>query len=137
MTTPFDKIYISSDYLEHLSLVLFLFVIAHKDRFVYDSTIDSLIKKNKTDVFDGTPFVIGLNTILQQFHSSEKLKFLAYCGQYIRAQLDLLPEKNPETPQDVKTLLYLLENFCKCANIPRKVVESYVPSYLFAKFTYK
>lgn len=137
MTSPFDKIYISSEYLEHLSLILFLFVIAHKDRFVYDSQIDSLVKKKKDDIIDGTPFIVGINTILQQFHSSEKLKFLAYCGQYIRAQLDLLPDKNPEIPLDVKTLLFLLENFCRLANIPRKVVESYVPSYLFARFAYK
>jgi hypothetical protein len=136
MTSPFEKIYFTSSYLEHLSLVLFLFVISQKDKLIYDPVSESLKKKKKDDVLDPIPLVIGLNTILHQFHSSEKLKFLSYLGQYIRSRLDglVITDKSPEIPSDVRTILCLMEEFSRLANIPRKVIESYVPRYLFAKY---
>lgn len=40
-------------------------------------------KKDKTGV-DSAAFVLGIITLLKQFHSLYTHKFLAYLGQYIR-----------------------------------------------------
>jgi WASH complex subunit strumpellin len=84
MNSPFEKVYITTEPLEHLSLVFFLFVLSQKSRFFYDKSIDSIVKTKKEDEIDGAPLVIGLLTILQQFNFKEKIKFLAFLGQYIR-----------------------------------------------------
>jgi WASH complex subunit strumpellin len=148
MNSPFEKIYMTSEPLEHLSLIFFLFILSQKNRFQYDKNIDSIVKIKKDDEIDGTPLVIGLVTILHQFHFKEKIKFLAFLGQYIRGlifYLNLLGivdelkinDKNPEIPDDLRNIIYLIEAFCVHSKIDRNVVEAFIPSYLFAKFIYK
>ena len=113
-----------------------------------------MICKKKDDPLDGTPFVVGIITLLKQFHSSNKDLFLAYLGQYVRAQIDGInvdsssvtatgipntsgsssKGKEIELPPDVTNVLHFLEHFCRFAPTSRRAVESYIPSYLFARF---
>lgn len=88
-------------------------------------------------MLDGVPFVIGILTLLKQFNRSERDLFFVYIGQYLRAQIDILnfeKTKTPELPMEITYLLRFLQIYCKFANIDSKVLDSYVPSYLFARF---
>eukprot|EP01027_Heterolobosea_sp_BB2_P020448 GEZU01029172.1.p1 GENE.GEZU01029172.1~~GEZU01029172.1.p1 ORF type:complete len:329 (-),score=113.98 GEZU01029172.1:176-1027(-) len=153
MSSPFEKIYITTEPIEFVPLVLFLFVIAQLPKFVHDPAIDSMVCKKKDDPLDGTPFVVGIITLLKQFHSSHKDLFLAYLGQYVRAQIDMvnvdtgassimtgvpnsnIPSKRElEIPADVKNVLHFLEDFCRYDVSKRTAVESHIPAYLFARF---
>ncbi len=135
MANPLDKIYVTSEPLEDVGLLMCLFVVAHIQRFQYDGAIDCLVSKKKDDNLDGTPFVVGIITVLKQFHPSEKELFIAYLGQYVRSNIDALnlDKKGTEIPADVKFLLRFLQSFCRFAGLSTKVVEVYIPSYLFAK----
>lgn len=53
---------------------------------------------------DGPPFVIGLITLLKQYHSTHTHRFFAYIGQFIRAQIE--HNMDPKVP-----LLYSLVLF--------------------------
>jgi WASH complex subunit strumpellin len=136
MSNPIEKIYITSEPLPHVGLVLFLFVIAHLPRLTYNKDIDCIVSKKRDDQLDGVPFVVGLVTILRQFHRTEREFFLAYMGQYVRSNVDVLnvDKKNVEMPENVQLVLRLLQMFCKYSGTTTdKAIESFIPSYLFAR----
>eukprot|EP01059_Diplonema_ambulator_P036363 TRINITY_DN9029_c0_g1_i2.p1 TRINITY_DN9029_c0_g1~~TRINITY_DN9029_c0_g1_i2.p1 ORF type:complete len:104 (+),score=38.66 TRINITY_DN9029_c0_g1_i2:254-565(+) len=90
---------------------------------------------------DGAPFIIGLVTILKQFHSQQKDVFVAYLCQYCRVVMNELEnmqskmkEKDKEAvPLEVCNCLLFLESFCKYAAVDRKQVENLIPPYLITK----
>jgi WASH complex subunit strumpellin len=136
MSDPYEKIYITSEPMPHVGLVLFLFVIAHLPRLMYNKDIDCIVSRKRDDSLDGVPFVIGLVTILRQFHHTEREFFLAYMGQYVRSNVDVLnvDKKNVEMPENVTLVLRLLQMFCKYSGTTTdKALESFIPSYLFAR----
>ncbi|KAL0488232.1 WASH complex subunit strumpellin [Acrasis kona] len=139
MTNPISKVYITCEPLEDIGLIMCLFVIAHMSRFTYDASIDCLVKRTKNDNIDGTPFVVGIITALKQFHPSERESFLAHLGQYVRSNIDglNLDKKGTEIPMEVKFVLRFLQNFCRFSGLSTRVVEVYIPSYLFARVDLK
>jgi WASH complex subunit strumpellin len=139
IVNPIDKVYVTSEPIEDIGLLMCLFVIAHIQKFTYDPSIDCLVSKKKDDNLDGTPFVVGIITVLRQFHPSERELFLAYLGQYVRSNIDTLnlDKKGTEIPIDVKFVLRFLQSFCRFSGLSSKVVEVHIPSYLFAKLDSK
>lgn len=137
MINPFEKIYITSEAMPHIGLVLFLFVIAQLPRFVYDKNIDCIVsRRQKDDSLDGVPFIVGITTILRQFHRSERELFLAYMGQFVRASVDVVDvaSKKAEVPENVALVLRFLQLICKYSNTTtEKALESFVPGYLFTR----
>ena len=86
---------------------------------------------------DGVPFVVGIVTLLKQFHSSTTHKFLAYLGQFVRSHINssyTKASKAEELSAEVLNVLIFLEDFCKYGHFSRKVVEGYVPPYIFDFF---
>ena len=47
-----------------------------------------MVCKKSTDSLDGPPLVAGCITLLRQFHSDNREKFLAYMGQYVRSMVE-------------------------------------------------
>ncbi|KAF0972785.1 hypothetical protein FDP41_009034 [Naegleria fowleri] len=153
MHQPFEKVYITPQYntsstmttssgvsstynnIQHVAVTMFLFVLYCIERFTYISSIDCLVSKKKGDILDGTPFIIGIYTILRQFHSSETHLFLAYIGQYIRANTDQIniEKKGASIPDNVIFMLRFVQRFCKYGNISQKVLDCHVPAFLFTK----
>eukprot|EP00735_Rhodelphis_limneticus_P001014 TRINITY_DN1155_c0_g1::TRINITY_DN1155_c0_g1_i1::g.17241::m.17241 TRINITY_DN1155_c0_g1::TRINITY_DN1155_c0_g1_i1::g.17241 ORF type:complete len:1147 (-),score=362.33,sp/Q54IR8/WASC5_DICDI/52.49/0.0,Strumpellin/PF10266.4/0 TRINITY_DN1155_c0_g1_i1:284-3724(-) len=134
ISSPLTQIYITTDPLPELPLVLFLFSISMLQYLSYDRNLAALVCKKRDEPLDGAPFVVGMVTILKQFHSTHSQKYLAYLGQYIRSYLTTDDGKNTELPADVINVLSFLEDFCKYSQQPRKVVEAYIPSYTFDRF---
>eukprot|EP01004_Peranema_trichophorum_P009192 NODE_793_length_2356_cov_78.412450_g382_i1.p1 GENE.NODE_793_length_2356_cov_78.412450_g382_i1~~NODE_793_length_2356_cov_78.412450_g382_i1.p1 ORF type:complete len:750 (+),score=150.00 NODE_793_length_2356_cov_78.412450_g382_i1:316-2250(+) len=135
---PFTKVYTTAESIEHIPLVLFLLVISVIGRFSYEPEIDTLTCRKKDDPLDGVPFIVGVLTILKQFHSEHKECFVAYLAQYIRVmvyegQRDEKKKDDSLFPEVVNAL-HFLEAVCKLAPLDRKVVENQVPPCLFAQF---
>merc|ERR1712224_698301 len=102
MGSPITKIYITTDPPDDLPCVLFLFVISQLPKFQYHKSLGTLVAvKNVKEPLDGTPFVVGVLTILKQFHSSNIQKFLAYMSQYIRALINKMFTKDDSKPTEL------------------------------------
>lgn len=72
--------------------------------------------------------------MLKQCHSSHTHTFLAYLGQYVRAEVGNQDSKTLEIPLLVRNVLLFLEEFVRFSRISRAVVDAVVPSYLFDRF---
>jgi WASH complex subunit strumpellin len=141
--------------------------------------------KDKNSV-DAIPFVVGVITLLKQFHSVYTQQFLAYLGQYVRSLINItiggylslfIPHslmndahaharttahahalvhvshvcarvrvcvcgysdekgRTQDYPVEVVNILLFLEEFCRYSKMDRKVVEGYLPPYIFDQFTH-
>ncbi len=135
MSDPCNKIYITSQPLEGLPVLLFLFLMSYLPKFEYDLNFVSLIRKKSVYPLDGTPLAVGLSCLLRQFHPAVTRKLICYLGQFVRTTIqsvftdvDTNAVEIPE--QSVNTLIFL-DQLCHYASVPRSVVYSYVPPYIF------
>lgn len=48
----------------------------------------TMVARRPTDQIDSAPFVVGMITVLKQFHSEYTEQFLACCGQYVRSLIE-------------------------------------------------
>ena len=53
----------------------------------------TMVAKRPTDQIDSAPFVVGMITVLKQFHSEYTEQFLACCGQYVRSLIEVTASK--------------------------------------------
>jgi len=61
---PFQKIYIATKPLDDFPLVVFLYVIGELPKLSYDQKSGAFLCKSNTEQLDGTPFVIGIITLV-------------------------------------------------------------------------
>lgn len=52
-----------------------------------------MVARRPTDQIDSAPFVVGMITVLKQFHSEYTEQFLACCGQYVRSLIEATANK--------------------------------------------
>jgi WASH complex subunit strumpellin len=149
---PYTKIYITTDPVDNLSCLLFLFVVAQASKFQYSDHLSIIMHKKDKRPFDSTPFVVGVITLLKQFHSSVTQRFLSYLGQYIRAFTNISLQRDPKSvdlPEECISVLLYLEQFCKLSNMDLRAIEGnyilynvnltfiylgLVPTYVFDHF---
>eukprot|EP01125_Pyxidicula_operculata_P012814 TRINITY_DN4218_c0_g1_i3.p1 TRINITY_DN4218_c0_g1~~TRINITY_DN4218_c0_g1_i3.p1 ORF type:complete len:1114 (+),score=245.98 TRINITY_DN4218_c0_g1_i3:40-3381(+) len=81
---PFSKIYVTTEPIDDFAFILFLIVLRQLSRFTFEAHLGER-PRTKKETIDDTPFVIGLITILKQFHSSNVTEFLTYIGQFLRS----------------------------------------------------
>jgi WASH complex subunit strumpellin len=132
---------VTSEPLEHLPLLAFFFVLAQSHKLVYNQRTSTLENKEKGLSLDGAPLVVGVITLLKQFHSQHTHTFLAYCGQYVRSHISSSPAGTGAggkvaVPPEVVSVLLFLEEFCKFSHMSRAAVEAVVPSYVFDRFAH-
>jgi WASH complex subunit strumpellin len=120
---------------EGVACIMFLYVLAQTRSLSWHRKLNTLVRQNKKGAssMDGAPFVVGVVTLLKQFHSSHIHTFLGYMGQYIRSQLSATATAKVAQgiPVEVKSALFFLEEFCKFSGVSRASIETVVPSYLF------
>jgi len=136
---PYTKIYITTLPLNAFPCLMFLFVVSQLPKFALNQQIGAVIPKKQKEAIDWTPFVVGIITLLRQFHSLHTQQFLAYLGQYVRGFVNVavLSQKDMKLegyPEEVVSVLLFLEDFCRLGHIPRKNVEGYFPAYIFDHF---
>eukprot|EP00005_Dracoamoeba_jomungandri_P006405 CAMPEP_0174262476 /NCGR_PEP_ID=MMETSP0439-20130205/12995_1 /TAXON_ID=0 /ORGANISM="Stereomyxa ramosa, Strain Chinc5" /LENGTH=1153 /DNA_ID=CAMNT_0015347191 /DNA_START=64 /DNA_END=3525 /DNA_ORIENTATION=- len=137
---PIHKIYITTSPIQSFPVLMFLFIISQMPKFYYNNTLRNIMSKKKDKhAVDGAPFVVGVVTLLKQFHSAYTQKFLAYLGQYVRSLVSVsvgsdTKGKMTDLPEEVTNVLLFLQEFCKYGKISRKAVEGYFPAYIFDQF---
>uniref|UniRef100_A0AAR2J0S3 WASH complex subunit 5 n=1 Tax=Pygocentrus nattereri TaxID=42514 RepID=A0AAR2J0S3_PYGNA len=131
---PLNKIYITTKRLPYFPIVNFLFLIAQLPKLQYSKN-QGMTCRRAADPVDWVPLVLGLLTLLKQFHSRYTEQFLALIGQFIRSIMEqCTSQKIPDMPSDVVGALMLLEDYVRYTKLPRKVVEAHVPSFIFDEF---
>jgi len=139
ISNPITKIYITTEPLPGIPILMFLLVLSQVTKLEWNPKLCTLTNKTKGYPLDGAPFIMGVITILKQFHSSHTHTFLAYLGQYVRANVSAAAgagDKAANIPNDVINVLLFLEEFCRFSYMSRKAIEALVPSYLFDRFVY-
>ncbi|XP_059692045.1 WASH complex subunit 5 isoform X2 [Gavia stellata] len=131
---PLNKIYITTKRLPYFPTVNFLFLISQFPKLQYNRNL-GVVCKRPADQIDWLPLVLGLLTLMKQFHSRYTEQFLALIGQFIRSTMEqCTSQKIPEMPADVVGALMFLEDYIRYTKLPRKVVEAHVPSFIFDEF---
>uniref|UniRef100_A0A671X5B5 WASH complex subunit 5 n=1 Tax=Sparus aurata TaxID=8175 RepID=A0A671X5B5_SPAAU len=131
---PLNKIYITTKRLPYFPIINFLFIIAQLPKLQYSKNQGMTCRK-ATDPVDWPPLVLGLLTLLKQFHSRYTHQFMALIGQFIRSIMEqCTSQKIPDMPSDVVGALMFLEDYVKYTKLSRKVAEAHVPSFIFDEF---
>ncbi|ELK24738.1 WASH complex subunit strumpellin [Myotis davidii] len=131
---PLNKIYITTKRLPYFPVVNFLFLIAQLPKLQYNKNLGMVCRK-PADPVDWPPLVLGLLTLLKQFHSRYTEQFLALIGQFIRSTVEqCTSQKVPEMPADVVGALLFLEDYVRYTKLPRRVAEAHVPNFIFDEF---
>ncbi|XP_076462616.1 WASH complex subunit 5-like [Babylonia areolata] len=132
---PLMKIYITTQRLPHFPLFTFLFALSQLPKLVYNRSIDTLTCKKVADPLDAPPLVVGIFTLLKQFHNENTKHFLHFLTQYVRSVVDTMGSaKTPEGTQDVLNVLMFLEDFIFYSGLPRKTLESFLPTYVLDEY---
>ncbi|XP_036904418.1 WASH complex subunit 5 isoform X1 [Sturnira hondurensis] len=84
---PLNKIYITTKRLPYFPIINFLFLIAQLPKLQYNKNLGMVCRK-PADPVDWPPLVLGLLTLLKQFHSRYTEQFLALTGQFIRSTVE-------------------------------------------------
>uniref|UniRef100_A0A9J8BNN2 WASH complex subunit 5 n=1 Tax=Cyprinus carpio carpio TaxID=630221 RepID=A0A9J8BNN2_CYPCA len=118
---PLNKIYITTKRLPYFPIVNFLFLIAQLPKLQYNKS-QGMTCRRAADQVDWAPLVLGLLTLLKQFHSRYTEHFLALIGQFIRSIMEqCTSQKIPDMPSDVVGALMFLEDYVRYTKLPRKV----------------
>ncbi|XP_064546230.1 WASH complex subunit homolog 5 [Drosophila montana] len=133
---PLEQIFVTTKNTHNMSLLLFLFSIAHVGRLQHSTNTDCLLPKSAKDVIDCVPLIMGLLTVLQQFHKNVKMLYISYMCQYVvtMAEAQLLDKEllGPE----VVTMLHFLQTFVRMAGLPLSVLEQRIPNIILSEFEY-
>jgi len=140
LSDPLAKIYVVTEPIESLPLLLMFFIVTYMSKLTWDKDFATLVRRKPAFALDGMPLVVGVWTLLKQFHPSYTRQLLAYLGQFVRATMAgvlkadinaLANNKSGSTPIEVTNTLLFIDMFCKVGKIPRSAVSEFIPSYIF------
>eukprot|EP01083_Nonionella_stella_P102334 291036_1 len=151
ITNPMAQIYITSDPLQSLSKILFLYIISQIQRFQWNRAFNCLCLITTNQCADATPLVVGILTILKQFHPCYTRQLIARLCQFVRCHIHQSiaadKDKNKKKkkkklskliktmPKQAKNVLHFLDLMCKYgAHVDRKDVAVYLPAYMFDSY---
>ena len=132
---PFTQIYVTSEPLDNISTLLFLFVVTCLPKLAYDTNLVALVRRKGQDGIDGGPLIAGVVTVLKQFHPSMTLKFFGHLGQFTRSTLEYVLSDSKlhkhGMPYEVINALIFMDHFARFAQIPDSVLHSFVPRTIY------
>eukprot|EP01052_Picozoa_sp_SAG31_P024513 SAG31_NODE_2091_length_6465_cov_2.429626_6_plen_233_part_00 len=138
LNDPLTKIYVTTEALDLFPFVIFFFVLSQLPQFQWDSHIAAIQCRQARgqERVDPVPFVVGVLTLLTQFHADYIDSFIRLMGEYVRYAAAMPSSGNRATvalPTSTSALLFL-EELCRLGNLPRKAVAEHVPEYVFNSF---
>jgi hypothetical protein len=125
---PVKKIYITSDPVENLPMLMFLFIHYYLPSFQVDKKLNILIKKKKEDQIDYFCLLLGTMCFLNQFHFSNTEIFLGLMAQHIKSglfystQLKETKQQN-EIRTEVGNHIMFLEEFIRYMGHTLEVIK--------------
>ncbi|XP_075161165.1 WASH complex subunit strump [Haematobia irritans] len=133
---PLEEVFILTKNTHSISLFFFLFILAHISRFQFSQQIQSLVVKSHKDSLDAGPLLVGLLTILQQFHRDVKIMLLTYLCQYVAVLVETNLSAKHELCPEVITTLHFLEMFMRKSQLPRSVLIERLPVIILNQYEY-
>jgi WASH complex subunit strumpellin len=144
---PISQIYVTTEPIDHLPALLFLFTLTQLPKYAYDSHFSVLaprMERGKAGgkgggTADACALIIGVLTVLRQFHSSHLQRYIQYLVQYIRAMLQpgaaVKDSSNKHSGQttfsiEATTAICFLEDLARYGNIPREMLQMNVPPFI-------
>lgn len=119
-------------------MAMFVFAISSLQKYAYDSKLQILAPKDRRDACDATPFVVGVITLLKQFHSSDTHHFIQLLCQYLRCLIVMQGKDSKKKELDLGgeavNVIVFLQEFCKFSSLDRKAVQDHLPPYIFDKY---
>lgn len=132
MADPWAKIYVTTRNLPYFALLCFLFVLSQLQKLSYVRSVGGLSCKRPQEPLDGIALVLGIQTLLKQFHPEVSKQFLLYISQYVKSHIDAIApsgSKAPsELPPEVMSALYFLEAFMKVSGQPHQALSTHIPN---------
>lgn len=135
MTQPLDKIYITTKPNNSMPHILLLTIIAQISKIHYAKNLGGLVSIRGTEGVDGNPLVVGLVTLLRQYHQDHTQNFLQLLAQYITSHASHVAAsggKSTELPHESVTGLAVLQDVAKKMAIPTKTLATHLPQHLLA-----
>lgn len=134
---PLQTVFMATDPLEGLPVLLLLCVIAYVPKLSYNPMFGSLSKNKSGYPIDGWPLIAGITTLLKQFHPSYTKGFLAYIGQFVRVSIATCFERKQmrkdvasQLTEDLRGILVLVDQFCDLSCIPKSALYEHIPQYV-------
>ncbi|GMH56588.1 hypothetical protein TrST_g9055 [Triparma strigata] len=131
---PLSKVYMTTDPLEGLPVLFLLFTCSYVSKFQYDLNFGTLVRSKASYPLDGWPVVVGMSTLLKQFHPSYSSEVLAYIGQFVRStvqgMLGLDGVKVASLPKEVVNAVVFANLLSEVGKIGKAKLFEYVPQYL-------
>ncbi|KAG0724668.1 WASH complex subunit 5 [Chionoecetes opilio] len=136
MTQPLDRIYTTTHALPPLALLLLLTVVSVFPKIHFSKQVGCLAGIRGNEGVDGEPFLVGLVTVLRQYHQDHTRRFLQLLAQCVTSYAAHTAansvNKGVELPHEATTGLAVLEEVAKKMSIPKKTLSLYVPKHLLA-----
>ncbi|EDW41676.1 WASH complex subunit homolog 5 [Drosophila sechellia] len=133
---PLEQVFLITKNTHNMALFMFLFTIAHLGRMQHSTITDCLLPKSAKDNIDNVPFIVGLVTILQQFHKNVKMLYISYMSQYVVTVSEAqLLDKEILGPEVITALHFLLA-FIRIARLPLRVLEQRIPNMILSEYEY-
>ncbi|XP_023167182.1 WASH complex subunit homolog 5 isoform X2 [Drosophila hydei] len=133
---PLEQIFMAPKNTHNMSLFLFLFTIAHVVRLQHSTNTDCLLPKTAKDVIDCVPLILGLLTVLKQFHKNVKMLYISYMCQYVVIVAEAQLQDKELLGAEVNTMLHFLHAFVRMAGLPLSVLEQRIPNMILSEFDY-
>lgn len=134
---PLTKIYITAKPLPHIPLFCFLMILSQLSKLHYIKAVGCLTSKKPEGgvTVDGAAFVVGIVTILKQFHSQNTEDCLALLGAHVCKITEALASASATTfPPESFNLLMFLEHYLAFTKQPRQIIEAHIPSYILDEY---
>lgn len=128
----YHKIYTTTRNSYYYSLFLFLFTIGHVSKLNYMKNISCLTAQKNSYNIDGGPFVIGLATVLKQFHCDIVNFYIQCMCQYILSNVNAKHEITSES----SVAFQFLKMFVRTLGISYDIVEKNIPNSILTQFEY-
>ncbi|XP_014242799.1 WASH complex subunit 5 [Cimex lectularius] len=126
LSDPYMQIYITTKGLPYMGLLLFLFTSSFMSKFSLDKTTGNMTCKKTGEGL--TPFTIGLQTLLRQFHPQVTDHYITYACQYIKSHMFTISiNSKPEIPQEALSMLQFLEDLVEYIGCGRNSIAQHIP----------
>lgn len=85
---PYEKIYVETQHFRDIATAMVLLTISQLSKLNYVKNISTLMGKKLSEHIDGISFVVGILTVLRQFHVEVLRIFIDEMSQYVVSMAD-------------------------------------------------
>ncbi|KAL1518312.1 hypothetical protein ABEB36_001954 [Hypothenemus hampei] len=129
LNEPFKKIYVTPtrNVPEH-ALTIFIFVLAHVKAVFLPLNLSTLGKRN-LDQADGVAMIVGVHTVLRQFHPKVNEEFVRLIADYIMrlTKMCTVGSSKSELLPEVVLMLNFMDCYTDYSGDSRNFYEKYLP----------